>query len=44
MKKTKLPKYRVRKPYSYYGVCCRCGYRGSGWPDSGECPSCGEVN
>ena len=24
--------------------CRYCGYSGSDWPDSGECPSCGEVN
>lgn len=28
-----------------YSACCRyCGYSGGGWPDSGECPNCGEVN
>ncbi|WP_241145807.1 DNA repair protein RadA [Olsenella sp. An188] len=25
-------------------VCPHCGYRGSDWPDSGECPSCGEIS
>lgn len=24
--------------------CRFCGYNGSDWPDSDECPSCGEVN
>ena len=24
--------------------CRYCGYSGSDWPDSGECPCCGEVN
>ena len=27
-----------------FGRCRFCGYSGGGWPDSGECPSCGEVN
>lgn len=31
--------------YGYGTRTCRyCGYTGSRWPDSGECPSCGEVN
>ena len=29
---------------SYYARCRFCGYAGSDWPDSGACPSCGEVN
>lgn len=29
---------------NYYAVCIRCGYSGSDWPASGECPACGEVN
>lgn len=24
--------------------CRFCGYVGSDWPDSGECPNCGEIN
>ena len=24
--------------------CRFCGYEGNDWPDSGECPNCGEVN
>lgn len=24
--------------------CRFCGYSGSDWPDSDECPACGEVN
>ena len=24
--------------------CPFCGYFGGGWPDSGECPRCGEVS
>ena len=24
-------------------TCPYCGYRGSDWPDSGECPCCGEI-
>jgi len=24
--------------------CRFCGYCGSDWPSSGECPSCGETN
>lgn len=30
--------------WSAYRSCRYCGYSGSDWPDSGECPSCGEVN
>ena len=30
--------------YGYYAVCSYCGYSGSDWSASGECPSCGEVN
>ena len=32
------------KVHGYFARCRRCGYSGGGWPDSGECPSCGEVN
>lgn len=28
----------------YYNVCKHCGYSGSDWSDSDECPNCGEVN
>lgn len=28
----------------YYAVCSHCGYSGNDWPESGECPACGEVN
>lgn len=24
--------------------CAYCGYEGSDWPDSDECPNCGEVS
>lgn len=34
----------ARVVHSYYAVCIRCGYSGSDWPASGECPACGEVN
>lgn len=27
-----------------YRSCRYCGYSGGRWSDSGECPSCGEVN
>lgn len=30
--------------YRYYKRCPYCGYSGSGWGDSGECPSCGETS
>lgn len=33
--------YRSRREIR---TCRYCGYRGSDWRDSGECPSCGEVN
>ena len=36
----KIGKYIVR----YYKRCPYCGYAGSDWPDSDECPSCGEVS
>ena len=26
-----------------FRTCRFCGYCGGGWPDSGECPSCGET-
>ena len=29
---------------SYRKTCPFCGYIGSDWPDSGECPSCGETS
>lgn len=29
---------------NYTATCPYCGYKGSGWPDSGECPSCGETS
>ncbi len=34
---------RVR---SFWGfrTCKFCGYSGGGWPDSGDCPDCGENN
>lgn len=28
----------------YRRRCPHCGYSGGGWPDSGECPSCGETS
>ena len=28
----------------YTAKCPYCGYNGSGWPDSGECPECGETS
>ncbi len=34
----------IKKILHYFRVCRFCGYSGSDWPDSGECPSCGEVN
>ena len=34
----------VRIAQRTYRVCRFCGYSGSDWPDSGECPSCGETN
>jgi rubrerythrin len=38
-----MKKQRIR--IHYYACRCRfCGYWGTDWPDSGECPSCGEVN
>jgi|GEM_PF-2750906 len=30
--------------YSYFKRCPYCGYVGSDWRDSGECPSCGETS
>lgn len=32
------------KRFRRFRRCCYCQYIGGGWPDSGECPSCGEVN
>ena len=29
---------------SYFKRCPYCGYAGSDWPDSGECPNCGETS
>ena len=39
-------KSKIRKVRMLGGFrkCRFCGYMGVGWPDSGECPSCGEVN
>lgn len=39
----KLYLYRMRRCFRVRR-CRFCGYSGGGWPDSGECPSCGEVN
>lgn len=39
-----VPKTFMRVVNNYYAVCIHCGYSGSDWPASGECPSCGEVN
>ena len=33
----------VRILRNYYHRCRFCHYAGSDWPDSGECPSCGEI-
>jgi rubrerythrin len=33
-----------RLAHRYFARCRFCGYAGYDWPDSGECPSCGEVN
>ena len=40
----KAIKKLVSHIWSAYRSCRYCGYSGGGWPDSGECPSCGEVN
>lgn len=40
----RLFKHVLSKIHGYFHICDRCGYAGSDWPDSGECPSCGEVN
>ena len=40
MKKVVLGLKRV---YSYFKRCPYCGFCGR-FPDSGECPSCGEVS
>lgn len=32
------------KRFQRFGRCRFCGFAGGGWPDSLECPSCGEVN
>jgi rubrerythrin len=29
---------------NYFATCRFCGYSGSDWKDSGNCPSCGENN
>lgn len=29
---------------STFRVCRYCGYSGGDWPDSDECPACGETN
>lgn len=39
-----VPRQFKRKVYNYFAVCRYCGYSGSDWSASGECPSCGEVN
>lgn len=33
----------LKRIHSYFHRCPYCGYSGS-FPDSGECPSCGEVS
>lgn len=38
------PKKFMRTVHSYYAICIHCGYSGSDWTSSGECPACGEVN
>ncbi len=30
--------------FGFFKRCPYCGYSGGGGPDSGECPSCGEVS
>lgn len=35
---------RWLRRFSLVRRCRFCGYCGGGWPDSGECPSCGEIN
>ena len=41
-------KIRIRRLnklcYTYFKRCPYCGYSGSDWGDSGECPSCAEVS
>ena len=34
---------RVKRSFRFCR-CRFCGYSGGGWPDSGECPCCGETN
>lgn len=34
----------VKRAWAAFRTCRFCGYSGGGWPDSGECPGCGEVN
>ena len=43
-KRTKVIKIMMKSRFSYYRTCPFCGYSGSGWGDSGECPSCGETS
>ena len=30
--------------WAKFRTCRFCGYSGGIWPDSDECPNCGEVN
>ena len=34
----------MKQVVCYFQKCRYCGYSGSDWSDSGECPNCGEVN
>jgi rubrerythrin len=42
--RTKLIKGFHRLAGSFMRTCRFCGYVGGDWPDSDECPNCGEVN